>query len=276
MRQVRILARELVESLPPKVRALAGGASDRRLAALKASTMLTRQLTVEALEPRLLLSGDIAPIAGKIDVPGETDSYTFTLTQPKKVLFDAQTGKRRRSVDRSCQAELVADRPRRAGRALAPVQRQRRIQAARAERARPADRRVSAERGRAWAMRRAPMASACSTWRWPRRLPRDDDHRRHDAQRSTNLYRFDATAGDRLFLDSSDHDRLDADLAPAGAGWRTGLRRAGMADRDAVSLGRAGTYTLAIEGDIDQGASSYSFAVHRITDQEATFRSASW
>ena len=39
----------------------------------------------------MLLSADINPIQGTIDVPGETDSYVFTVDQPKKVYFDSQT-----------------------------------------------------------------------------------------------------------------------------------------------------------------------------------------
>ncbi|MEH2565659.1 CARDB domain-containing protein [Bradyrhizobium sp. AZCC 2289] len=45
----------------------------------------------ETLEPRVLLSADLNPIQGSIAVPGETDRYTFTLSQEKQILFDSET-----------------------------------------------------------------------------------------------------------------------------------------------------------------------------------------
>ena len=39
-----------------------------------------------------MLAGDTpAPISGDIEVPGETDRFSFTLTQPKKIVFDSLT-----------------------------------------------------------------------------------------------------------------------------------------------------------------------------------------
>ncbi len=45
----------------------------------------------ETLEPRVLLSADLNPIQGSIAVPGETDRYTFTLSQETQILFDSET-----------------------------------------------------------------------------------------------------------------------------------------------------------------------------------------
>jgi hypothetical protein len=52
-----------------------------------------RKLSFEALESRILMSGDLNPVAvtGSIDVPGETDRYAFTLDADTKVVFDSQT-----------------------------------------------------------------------------------------------------------------------------------------------------------------------------------------
>src|SRR2546428_1730380 len=48
----------------------------------------------EPLEPRVLLSADINPaqtITGSIDVPGETDQYGFNLPQNAPIVFDSIT-----------------------------------------------------------------------------------------------------------------------------------------------------------------------------------------
>lgn len=60
-------------------------------AALRSGTVLSRGLHVETLEPRLLMSADLIPVAGSIDVPGETDYYTFDLATECMILFDALT-----------------------------------------------------------------------------------------------------------------------------------------------------------------------------------------
>ena len=61
------------------------------LGALRSATALTRGLHLETLEPRLLMSADLIPVAGSIDLPGETDFYTFTLAEERTILFDALT-----------------------------------------------------------------------------------------------------------------------------------------------------------------------------------------
>lgn len=58
----------------------------RPTAAAAASREAVRtRWTVETLEPRLLLSGDLAPgvhrVEGSIDQPGEQDRYAFTLDE---------------------------------------------------------------------------------------------------------------------------------------------------------------------------------------------------
>ncbi|WP_301102649.1 CARDB domain-containing protein, partial [Propionivibrio sp.] len=52
----------------------------------------TPAIRFEALEPRVLLSGDPAvAVMGSIDVPGEVDQYGFTLPQNTRVVFDSLT-----------------------------------------------------------------------------------------------------------------------------------------------------------------------------------------
>ncbi|MBC7153134.1 MAG: LEPR-XLL domain-containing protein [Rhodobacteraceae bacterium] len=45
----------------------------------------------EALEPRLLLSADLLPVAGSIDLPGEEDAYVFVLNEATQIHVDALT-----------------------------------------------------------------------------------------------------------------------------------------------------------------------------------------
>ena len=67
------------------------GRSSSAMSVLRSGTALTRGLHVETLEPRLLMSADLIPVAGSIDLPGETDFYTFTLAEERTILFDALT-----------------------------------------------------------------------------------------------------------------------------------------------------------------------------------------
>src|SRR5690606_39967175 len=70
---------------------LARSVRQRHRAALNSSSSLGSRLTVEALEPRLLLAADARPIAASIDTPGETDAYTINITEPGSYYFDSLT-----------------------------------------------------------------------------------------------------------------------------------------------------------------------------------------
>ena len=58
---------------------------------LKATTSLARGIHIDTLEPRILLSADLIPVAGTIDVPGETDFFSFELAESRQLIFDALT-----------------------------------------------------------------------------------------------------------------------------------------------------------------------------------------
>ena len=57
----------------------------------------TSDVRFEALEPRILLSGDVNPsalsISGAIDAQGEKDQYEFTLEESRRVVFDSLTNR---------------------------------------------------------------------------------------------------------------------------------------------------------------------------------------
>ena len=57
-----------------------GAGSSSRLRSSTALGGLGRGLTLETMEPRLLLSADLAPLTGALDRPGETDLFRFGLT----------------------------------------------------------------------------------------------------------------------------------------------------------------------------------------------------
>ena len=78
MHDLRLAAARRMSRLPELARTV----RQRHRAALQSSSVLSSRLTVEQLEPRLLLSADAPPIQGAIDIPGETDSYTINIAEP--------------------------------------------------------------------------------------------------------------------------------------------------------------------------------------------------
>ncbi|MCC6009350.1 MAG: LEPR-XLL domain-containing protein, partial [Rhodobacteraceae bacterium] len=66
------------------------GVARRRAARSRARTALASAFQFESLENRLLLSADFLPVDARLSVPGETDTYTFTLTEPRSLLLDAR------------------------------------------------------------------------------------------------------------------------------------------------------------------------------------------
>ena len=52
---------------------------------------VSQRILLEELEQRLLLSADLNPVAGAIDVPGETDLFVFTLDEKQTIYFDVQS-----------------------------------------------------------------------------------------------------------------------------------------------------------------------------------------
>src|ERR1700676_4244756 len=56
-----------------------------------AETKLSRRFEFETYEPRILMSAALLPVHGSIDVPGQTNRYTFSLTDTSQIYFDSQT-----------------------------------------------------------------------------------------------------------------------------------------------------------------------------------------
>src|SRR5262249_6611294 len=92
-----------------------------------------------------------------------------------------------------------------------------------------------------------------------------------DPANETDLYRFDAAAGDRVFFDTQARSgagnarwRL---LDPFGNTFFEAAFNSPSSDVGPVTLGTAGTYTLLIEGRVfDSGTGSYTFRVAPVID----------
>ena len=65
--------------------------SERKAGDPRASEQSSERVFFEALEPRLLLSADLLPVTGTIDLPGEEDAYVFVLDEATEIHVDALT-----------------------------------------------------------------------------------------------------------------------------------------------------------------------------------------
>jgi large repetitive protein len=58
---------------------------------LAGDTALSQRFEFETFEPRILMSAALLPVHGSIDVPGQVNKYTFSLTDSSQIYFDSQT-----------------------------------------------------------------------------------------------------------------------------------------------------------------------------------------
>ena len=220
-------------------------------------TAVSQRIILEELEQRLLLSADLNPVAGAIDVPGETDLYVFTLDRPQAVYFDNQT-----SVE-GLTWSLNG----------------------------PSGTQVTAQ----------PLMTTDTTTASPVLLLASGDYTLSvsgvgnvtgsyqfhllDLANATliqtdspvvgqlfpgsasNLYSFDATPGQHIFLDRTsggDDNSLSWRLFDKNG---TQVSYSAFGDSDLASLTLGGRYTLAIEGSADNSTpKNYSFSVLSVTD----------
>src|SRR5580698_1757919 len=86
----------------------------RRLAKRKrlAEPKLSQRFEFETFEPRILMSAALLPVHGSIEVPGQTNQYTFSLANATQIYFDSQTPSTQ--IDWTLQGPtgtVVADKP---------------------------------------------------------------------------------------------------------------------------------------------------------------------
>ncbi len=235
-----------------------GGSQKSRLLQ---GTLLSRGLFTETLEPRLLMSADLIPVVGSIDVPGETDFYTFELAEERTILFDALTPDSRFNWSLSGPG----------GEVQVPT---------------AFDASDGAQGG-------TLLALDAGTYRMA--VDAAGDHR-GDYQfrlinianaeqiasgaavsgvlevggRESDLFQFEAIAGQELFFDAQSHSGGTAYWQLVGPDGETvfGPRNfSPSSDPDRFVVLRSGTYTLLLEGYIYNNTDlSYSFALNEVSD----------
>jgi hypothetical protein len=217
-----------------------------------------RKVLFEPLEPRLLL--DANPVLGSLDVPGETDRYTFSLTADQRLLFDALEGdtgvhwsldgpRGAEVTDRAFDATGYWANP-----ALDLV---------------PGDYTItvdgSGDTTGSYAFQIHDLASAAIL---PLGTPITETL---DPGNGAALYQFAAQAGDRIYFDSQDYTGsvyytlLDSFAQPVFADVFSGN------DLDVQTLTVTGTYTLLVDGYFYQtDPATVTFSLQPVTDDSAS------
>ena len=230
--------------------------------ALRTSTALGRGLHIETLEPRLLLSADLIPISGSIEVPGQTTLYTFQLTEPRRVLFDALTP----NSGLTWALDGVA------GPLVAPT-------AFTQSDAQSGGSVLALDSGD-YTLR--VDGNGDTTGAYSFRLLNLDNApvidtglavtgRLESLGRETDLFQFAAAAGTELYLDAQALSSGSANWSLLGPdGVAVFSKRAFLTYDDPARLivPRTGTYTLLLEGSVSNGAASdYRFTVYPVADR---------
>ncbi|MER9397477.1 LEPR-XLL domain-containing protein [Mesorhizobium sp. M0615] len=223
----------------------------------------TRAVHFEALEPRLLLSADFMPVHGSIDVPGETDQFTFNISENTRIYFDALTSDGQlawtltgpRGSEVPGIAITNSDGP--SGSATSALD----LVAG--------DYTLSvtgaADATGSYSFRLLDVATATPI------TSGTPVSGTLSTGTETALYRFDAQAGEKFFFDQQSNsggavywrliDPFDRTV------WSNWFQNG---DVDVQALAFTGSYTLAIEGYVYNTApASFDFAVQKVTDTTA-------
>jgi hypothetical protein len=227
---------------------------------LAATTALSQRFEFETFEPRILMSAALLPVHGSIDVPGQTNRYTFSLADTTQIYFDSQTpnssqidwalqGPTGKVV--SNQSFASSDANQVAGQAalsLAPGTYTLAVSA-------------QGTTTGAYDFQLLDLANAT-----PITVGQQVDGQLKPAD-ATNLYRFQGTAGESLFFDSHALDAQSTTWRVIGPAGTVVFGANGLGqDSGPDTLTQTGTYTLMVEGNVNQtGASDYSFTVFPVT-----------
>lgn len=221
----------------------------------------TRPLVFESFEPRLLLSAEtvVPRIDGNLDVPGETDRYSFTVNDNVRIVFDSLTNNSnmRWSLD-GPRGGVVSNRSF-TGSDSYELSGNVAFDLAAGEYTLSVD--GVADTTGAYSFRLLDIAKANEL------TPGVQVNGQLDPANSTEAYKFSVVAGQRFFIDRSANtgDIYWRLLDPYG---RTVVDRTHMNnDLGEMTLGIDGSYTLLIEGRAyTTGTASYSFNVALIDD----------
>ncbi|WP_292430542.1 LEPR-XLL domain-containing protein [Methylobacter sp.] len=220
----------------------------------------------EALEPRVLLSGDLNPaqtVSGSIDVQGEVDQYGFTLTQNTQVVFDSMTDNANINWSLSGpNGAVVGNRnfnnSDSVDAAASPL-----LNLAVGEYTLTVD--ANTDQTGAYSFRLIDVLKAQDI------VPGTDVAGTLDSANQTNVYKFNATAGEHYYFNS-------LSLSGGNTYWRlidpNGNNVFGPSyftnDAD-ITTAVDGSYTLLVEGRISAtGSSNYSFNVQKVVDEQST------
>lgn len=221
---------------------------------------ISRAVDFETLDDRVLLSADLIPIEGAIDLPGERDAYVFTLSEPQSIFLDSiQADWRLRWTLESAQEVLVDNRrmPDSEARevaapllSLAPGQYKLTIDA-------------EGDFTGAYAFRLLNRANADTIELGVAQSP--------DLSKATRatLYTVDVAAGDRLLFDVRERSGQWPYLTLLDP---QGQKVGDWPFYQSVTTGpliQAGSYTLIVEGDSDW-AGAMSFRVAKVEDRSET------
>lgn len=215
---------------------------------------------LEELEQRLLLSADLNPVAGAIDVPGETDLYVFTLDKPQTVYFDSQTSVSGLtwSLNGPSGTQVTAQP----------------LNTTDTTTASPVLTLASGD----YTLSVSGVGNVTGSYQFhlldlANAMPVQTDSPvvgQLFPGSASNLYSFDATPGQHVFLDRTSGGD-DGSLT-----WRlfdkngTQISYSAFGDRDLASLTLGGRYTLAIEGAANNDTpENYSFSVSSVNDVQA-------
>ncbi len=226
---------------------------------LAGDTALSQRFEFETFEPRILMSAALLPVHGSIDVPGQVNKYTFSLTDASQIYFDSQTPNSSQ-IDWTLQGPsgtVVSNRP-----FAYSDANQLSGQAAMSLPAGDYTLSVAAQGATTGAYDFQLLDLANAT---PVTTGQQVDGKLNPAN-ATNLYQFQGSTGDTLFFDSHALD-------PQSTSWRVigpegtvvfGPNGLGQ-DSGPDTLTETGTYTLMVEGNVNQtGQADYSFTVYPV------------
>ncbi|MFA7602290.1 MAG: LamG domain-containing protein, partial [Novosphingobium sp.] len=232
----------------------------RRKTALRASSMLSSRLVVEAIEPRLLLSADVEPITRSLDTPGSTETFTFQVTEPKKVYFDSLTDDSRLLWTLLGPNGTMVDKRAFGSSDGRDIAGSNILDLGVGEYRLTVD--GQADATGVYSFRMLDIADATEITVGSRVSESNQG-------RETDLFKFNATAGDSFFLDRHLLSGGDVTWRLIGPDGEYVRGPETFNDSGVFTLDRTGSYTVAIEGrDSNSAAFDYAFTLSRVTTQE--------
>ncbi len=227
---------------------------------------INSSIRFEALEPRVLLSGDLNPaqtVSGSIDVQGEVDQYGFTLTQNTQIVFDSMTNNSNMNWSLSGPNGAVVGNRNFTNSDSADASASPLLNLATGDYTLTMD--ANGDQTGAYSFRLIDVLKAQEI------VPGTDVSGTLDSANQTNVYKFNATAGEHYYFNS-------LNLTGGNTYWRlidpNGNNVFGpsyfTSDAD-ITTAVDGSYTLLVEGRVSAiGSSNYSFNVQKVTDDQST------